>query len=92
MRVPQLMIFIEPRPRVCEKNRTVGRPRYLCMLNMHGRAFFAVVAMAMATVAVSQDLDFFAKHVNPLTEVVQKKWGNATAKWSVSARHGVHAH
>lgn len=62
------------------------------MLNMHGRAFFAVVAMAMATVAVSQDLDFFAKHVNPLTEVVQKKWGNATAKWSVSARHGVHAH
>jgi hypothetical protein len=39
---------------------------------------------AVAAAAMAQDLDFFAKHVNPLTEIVNKKFGNATTRFSVS--------
>ena len=43
-------------------------------------ALLTVVSAA----AVAQDLDFFAKHVNPLTEIVNRKFGNATTQFSVS--------
>jgi hypothetical protein len=46
--------------------------------------FRSALLVAVATAAMAQDLDFFAKHVNPITEIVNKKFGNATTRFSVS--------